>query len=91
VLPLFVGTLPPDVPDYNNGSIVPLPNNQCQNGWYKETTSANKCLKFVIEPNSLIGANFYCGKFGANSSLLSIDNSFENSEIYREYYFSILI
>uniref|UniRef100_A0A914DCI0 C-type lectin domain-containing protein n=1 Tax=Acrobeloides nanus TaxID=290746 RepID=A0A914DCI0_9BILA len=54
---------------------------QCPIGWYRESTNSNKCIKFVTEVQPWFGAKFDCSTLGNNSTLLSIDQAFEDSEI----------
>jgi hypothetical protein len=55
---------------------------QCPDGWYKETTNTNKCIKFVNNTEPLFAAKFDCSTFGNNASILTIENTFENSELF---------
>lgn len=53
----------------------------CPSGWYKESVNSNKCLKIVNQTQPMFAAKFACNVYGANASILSIENAFENAEI----------
>lgn len=57
----------------------------CPSGWTQLSTVKNKCVKVVQDfKQPWFGARLDCNTFGVNSTLLSIDSAFENSEIRRK-------
>uniref|UniRef100_A0A914EHK7 Metalloprotease TIKI homolog n=1 Tax=Acrobeloides nanus TaxID=290746 RepID=A0A914EHK7_9BILA len=74
VLPIFLGTLPPIIPDYNNGSAL-----GCPTGWTKSSINPKRCYNIYSSTTSQNEAQAKCIKFFG--SLLSIDNAFENNAV----------
>jgi hypothetical protein len=74
VLPLLLGTLPPEIPDYNNGSTL-----GCPTGWTKSSINSKRCYNIYSSTTSQNLAQTQCAKFFG--SLLSIQNAFENNAV----------
>jgi hypothetical protein len=76
--------LPITLPSYSLFFIVAQTTiiQNCPDGWYKENTVSNKCLKIVDAiTQPWFSANLECSTYGLQTSLLSIDSAFENTEI----------
>uniref|UniRef100_A0A914CEN4 C-type lectin domain-containing protein n=1 Tax=Acrobeloides nanus TaxID=290746 RepID=A0A914CEN4_9BILA len=74
VLPILLGTLPPEIPDYNNGSTL-----GCPTGWTKSSINSKRCYNIYSSTTSQNLAQTQCAKFFG--SLLSIQNAFENNVV----------
>ena len=74
VLPILLGTLPPEIPDYNNGSTL-----GCPTGWTKSSINSKRCYNIYSSTTSQNLAQTHCAKFFG--SLLSIQNAFENNAV----------
>uniref|UniRef100_A0A914EIM6 Uncharacterized protein n=1 Tax=Acrobeloides nanus TaxID=290746 RepID=A0A914EIM6_9BILA len=82
MLQIIPGCLPNTI--YGNYCTI-FTGQNCPDGWYKEKTVSNKCLKIVDAiTQPWFSANLECTTYGFQSSLLSIDGAFENAEITRK-------